>query len=86
VDNVFISCLLNKAKCIINQPFERILLCSKCKVFAVFTAKTLHLLGERFAQQAGIPMDTVVKICDFDRKSVRKRFFTNADGVSAFVQ
>ncbi|MBQ7546720.1 MAG: hypothetical protein IJT41_07135, partial [Clostridia bacterium] len=60
--------------------------CSKCKVFAVNTAKTLHLLCERFAQQAGIPMDTVVKIYDFDRKSVPERFFANADGVSAFVQ
>ncbi|MCR5151460.1 MAG: hypothetical protein K6B52_09595, partial [Clostridiales bacterium] len=67
-------------------PIMRILICLKRKVFAKNIAKTLHLLCEAFAQQAGIPMDTVVKICDFNRKSVQKRFFANADSVSAFVQ
>ena len=53
------------------QSIECNLLCSKCKCFA---------------QHAGFPMDTVSKINDFGRKSVKQRFFSNADGVSAFVQ
>lgn len=62
------------------------MICSKCKVFSVFPQKTLHLASKRFARQADIPMNAPTKIADFGRKSVYKRFFINADGVSEFIQ
>lgn len=58
----------------------------KVQGFFGISPKTLHLASKRFARQADIPMNAPTKIADFGRKSVYKRFFINADGVSEFIQ